>query len=365
MKALMLSAYDAESHAYWRQGLYRAFSSYEWTTLTLPPRYFSWRIRGNGLTWFQNPALKERYDICIATSMVDLATLKGLNPSLASLPTLLYFHENQFAYPVNKYQKGLLEIQIRTLFAAISADFLTFNSNHNLTTFLQGVDSFCQKMPDGLPHDLVQQLANKSNVMAVPINDDCRPSDTDQMRTSNTLSVVWNHRWEHDKGPEILLELMRLCQTKTFDSIDLKFHILGQRFRKMPDAMTQIIQHHKHQCVNLGFIESRKQYIEILQSADLVLSTAHHDFQGISMLEAVASGCLPIAPKRLVYPELYPRSNLYPSTPDQPELEAQSIMKLLINRQQLQSVECNSHWHEMKTTYNNWLEQQMSTHDFI
>ncbi len=51
MKILLLSAYDAMSHGYWRKGLMNAFPENDWTVLTLPPRYISWRLRGNSLSW--------------------------------------------------------------------------------------------------------------------------------------------------------------------------------------------------------------------------------------------------------------------------------------------------------------------------
>ncbi|MFC6979090.1 tRNA-queuosine alpha-mannosyltransferase domain-containing protein [Microbulbifer taiwanensis] len=48
---MLLSAYDADSHKRWRRGLVAAIPEWQWTQLTLPPRYFSWRIRGNSLSW--------------------------------------------------------------------------------------------------------------------------------------------------------------------------------------------------------------------------------------------------------------------------------------------------------------------------
>jgi hypothetical protein len=46
-------------------------------------------------------------------------------------------------------------------------------------------------------------------------------------------------------------------------------------------------------------------------NADCVLSTAHHDFQGLAMMDAIALGCVPIAPNRLAYTEYIPKQNLY------------------------------------------------------
>ncbi len=76
MRILLLSAYDAHSHRRWRQGLVDAFPDWQWTVLTLPPRNFLWRIRGNSLSWAfsERETLEQPYDLVIATSMTDLST---------------------------------------------------------------------------------------------------------------------------------------------------------------------------------------------------------------------------------------------------------------------------------------------------
>ena len=51
VQALLLSAYAAQSHRYWQRGLGEMFPDWQWTELSLPPRYFSWRVRGNPLVW--------------------------------------------------------------------------------------------------------------------------------------------------------------------------------------------------------------------------------------------------------------------------------------------------------------------------
>jgi len=353
-RILLLSAYDAKSHRYWHQQLQQHFIQHSWHILSLKDRYFAWRMAGNALSFkasFHN-VLIGAYDLIIATSMTDLSTLYALYPNLTNIPSILYFHENQFAYPANHNQKGLLEIQLKTIYAAMVADQLVFNSDYNQKTFLQGVSQFCLKMPDGLPAHLCHELKAKSNTLAVPIADDCQPL-SNKTKPNQNLVVVWNHRWEHDKGPNTLLEVLRLCTNYPH----IKFHIMGQQFRSKPPAMQEIIEKHAAQCLSIGFVESRDQYINVLQHADVVLSTALHDFQGIAMLEAVACGCTPIAPNRLVYPELYPPENLFPSAPEQPKHEAQSIVALLMNPQKLRQNPIHCQWQQLQPDYTQLLEK--------
>ncbi|MCX7553294.1 DUF3524 domain-containing protein [Marinicella sp. S1101] len=347
-RILLISAYDAQSHRYWHQQLISGLPQFKWQLLTLKDRYFSWRMGGNAMSFQQqsDTELSADYDVVLATSMTDLSTLLALYPHLNPARKLLYFHENQFAYPVNNKQQGLAEMQLRSIYAAMVADVLVFNSQFNRDSFISGVGAFIKKMPDGTPADLPQRLKAKAQLLPVPIRDDARPI---QQQTDNNkkpcLEVIWNHRWEHDKGPETLLELLRLCRGHE----QIKFHILGQQFKQTPPAMQSIIDAHRDQCLNLGYVEDRDAYLAILQRADVVLSTAQHDFQGIAMLEAVACGCLPVAPDRLVYPEYYPPENLYPSAT--PKQQAQSILALLLKPQNLAAAVVDLGWQKLKPMY--------------
>lgn len=124
MKALLLSAYAAMSHRHWAEGLQQQFAEFDWRCLALPPRHFSWRIRGNPLTWLgqESECLADEHDLVVATSMVDLATLVGLFPSLGRARKVVYFHENQFAYPLPKGQRVQAEPLMVNLYAALAAD---------------------------------------------------------------------------------------------------------------------------------------------------------------------------------------------------------------------------------------------------
>lgn len=313
MKVLLLSPYDAPSHAYWRRGLCHHLEDWDWTCLTLPARFFSWRIRGNSLTWSQEQRalLEEPYDLLIATSMTDLATLRGLVPRLAHVPTVLYFHENQFAYPASSRQHPGVEPQMVSLYAALAADCLLFNSRYNMTTFMAGVEQLLHKLPDAVPAGVVAQLQAKASVLPVPIEPPSYPS---LPRNSDSVEVVWNHRWEYDKGPELLLAAIACLPAH----LPLCFHVVGQSFRRQPDEFAYIhaLLKERHWLGRWGYLAA-EEYRALLRQAHVVLSTAHHDFQGLAVLEAVAEGCLPLVPNRLAYTEWFAPRWLYSSGADE------------------------------------------------
>lgn len=309
--ALLLSGYDAQSHIYWREGVVKHLSQFDWRVFTLPPRYFSWRIRGNGLWWGveNKDEIDKKYDLLLVTSMVDLATLRSLCPSLVQVPTAVYFHENQFAYPDTNNNQGQLEAQITSIYTALSADQLFFNSHYNLDTFLSGVEQLLKKMPDFVPGSLAQKLKAKCIVLPVPLNEITGVTKALPAIGKSKFSIVWNHRWEWDKDPELLFKVI----TSLSSSLPLTFHIVGQSFRSMPGIFEDIkaLLDRRGWLGRWGFIEDRKEYIELLQVANMVLSTAAHDFQGLSVLEAVQYGCEPLLPKRVVYPEYFGQEYLY------------------------------------------------------
>ena len=338
MKILLLSAYEAQSHLQWRLGLLENLAHHDWTCLTLPPRHFSWRIRGNSLYWSQAQAdvLRKEYDLIIATSMVDLSTLRGLVPQFSRIPNLLYFHENQFAYPISKQQHASVEPQIVTLYAALSADQLLFNTQYNLNSFIEGVDTLLNKLPDFVPEGITEGLKQKARVLPVPLSNDWFRADDALNKNANTPNgkpvheLVWNHRWEYDKGPERLLSLVELLP----NNLALRWHILGQSFRQQPACFAALheLLRERGWLGHWEYLKDRDQYCNVLRSADTVVSTAIHDFQGLAVLEAMASGCQPLVPDRLAYPEFVPQSCRYQSALDNAQDETKAAVKLLEQR---------------------------------
>ncbi len=336
MRVLLLSGYDAPSHRRWREQLAARYPQWQWTQLSLPPRHFKWRMRGSGFLWAfqQAECLREPYDLLIVTSMVDLSTLRGLVPEVARIPTLVYFHENQFAYPQRKQQRANVEPQLINLYTALCADQVAFNSEYNRRTFLAGVDGLLAKLPDRTPEGVLAQLEARSRVMPVPIEQSCFVPD--RAPDDGPLVLAWNHRWEYDKAPERLLNgLRRFLEARPGKGArrpSIKVHVVGQQFRQQPPAFAELkTLLEAHDALgHWGYVEQKGDYTRLLAESHVVLSTALHDFQGLSVLEAVAAGCRPLVPNREAYPEWFASDYLYHSEPDNPEREADAFAERLL-----------------------------------
>lgn len=110
-------------------------------------------------------------------------------------------------------------------------------------------------------------------------------------------------------------------------AVKFRLHVVGQQFRQQPDEF-QAIKALLQQSGSLGewgFVISESEYRRLLRCSHLVISTALHDFQGLSVLEAVASGCVPLLPRRQAYPEWFGEEACYSSNIGSPEREAQSL----------------------------------------
>lgn len=310
-RALLLSAYDAQSHRYWRENLVAQFPEIDWQVLTLPPRHFAWRIRGNSLSWAyeQGELLNRDYDLVIATSMCDLSALRGFCPALSQIPTLVYFHENQFAYPLSSKQgeRVNIEPQILNIYTAMCADYLAFNSEFNRRTFFEGAKALLTKLPDHCSSDMLRSAEQRSCVLPVPLKTLASKQASKNPWLVNgakegVLKIAWAARWEYDKGPELLLDILNELEQL---NCDYSLSLMGQRFRNSPKTFDDILTRFEKRIVHAGYVESRQDYLTWLKHADIILSSAKHEFQGLSVLEATQLGCVPIVPNDQAYPELF------------------------------------------------------------
>jgi glycosyltransferase involved in cell wall biosynthesis len=305
---LYAEPYDGGSHASFTHALTSGLDA-RFTRLTLPGRHWKWRMRGFA-AWAalaRPDALTADVDLVFASSYVPLAELVGLAPWLARVPRLYYFHENQLSYPVLEARERDGHFGFTQLVSALAATACIFNSAHNRDAFLTSAAEVLARMPDAVPPGWVETIAARSEVLAVPValpdappDPEVEPLGSDDRRRGPI--VLWNHRWEHDKNPEGFFgALFRLADA----GAPFRLAVCGQRFAREPEIFERARQRLDARIVHWGPCDDTAAYHALLQRAHLCVSTAHHEFFGVSMIEATHFGAHPVVPDRLSYPEIF------------------------------------------------------------
>ena len=335
---LAFESFDGGSHRQFRETITR-HSSHDWTWITRPPRAWKWRmaIGAQEMVDEMNKLGVPKPDCIFATSLVDVAALRAALPrGWRDLPLVLYMHENQVVYPTTNIRD--VSFAFTNLQSVLTADLTLFNSKWNMDSFIDGILRLLKHAPDCVLGDVASRIRERSTVAWVPVEspeEDSRVLHNSDMsgrkKDACPTTIVWPHRWEHDKGPEKLLELAR----EYTKELNLRWIILGEQFKQVPDALVQFGVEFRGQIDHMGYVESKGEYWGWLHKADWVLSTAKHEFFGIAVVEALFAGCLPWLPEKLSYRELLPACarGLTPETIIDSELITQNIQDHLLMAQ--------------------------------
>ena len=323
MRILALNPYHGGSHKVFLDG-WIAHSRHEFDVLQLPAYKWKWRMRHAAMTFAEHlnsgarissmtedlaigsygsfPLLKPNdptWDAIFCTDMLNLAEFRGLcPPAIRKLPTVVYFHENQLTYPSEDAERDL-HYGFTNLTTALAASAVWWNSEFHKDTFLGAAAELIGRMPDFQPEFAIDAIRAKSRVRppgVVPIGvGECK-SDNE-----SPLHIVWVSRWEHDKDPETFFAALHELASK---DIPFTVSVLGESFANQPECFEIARRELGERVSHWGYLESADSYRRALQSADVVVSTARHEFFGIAVVEAVSASCFPCVPRRLAYPEV-------------------------------------------------------------
>lgn len=304
MKILYIEPYYAGSHQQWIES-YQKYSKHEVDILSLPGKKWKWRMHGGAVTLSENfIKTNKKYDLILASDFLNLPVFKALCiHKLNNTRIAIYFHENQITYPWSPDDEDVkLSRDLHYVFinytSSLTSDFNFFNSNYHLNSYIDGLKKYLKKMPDFNNLETIQRIKEKSSVLYLGC--DLKKSKY-KKKNSDIPVILWNHRWEYDKNPELFFKTLYKIKDK---KIDFKLVVLGEKFINSPSIFEEAKQKLKDQILHFGFCESFEEYLSWISISDILPITSKQDFFGVSIVEGIYAEILPILPNRLSYPEL-------------------------------------------------------------
>jgi glycosyltransferase involved in cell wall biosynthesis len=253
-------------------------------------------------------ALKDEFipDLNIGTDMMDFSVFLSLTRKRwGNIPAVLYFHENQLTYPWSETDadKGKRDHHYAYInfTSALSADAILFNSHYHRNSFLTALPAFLQQFPDFQNGECAEHLNQNSRVL--PLGMDLKTLAALPRNKAEKPVILWTHRWEYDKNPD---GFFRVLKTLADQGFDFDLIVLGKEYPKVPPIFKQAKAWFSDRIRHWGYAESLEQYHQLLSEATLRPVTSNQDFFGLSVIEGIAAGCVPLLPNRLAYPEHIP-----------------------------------------------------------
>jgi glycosyltransferase involved in cell wall biosynthesis len=307
MRILLVEPYYGGSHRAWADGYFQ-HSAHDVELLTLPPRFWKWRMHGAAATLAQaTRSFVASPDVILASEMLNLPAYLGLTrDTLADVPVLLYCHENQLTYPLQPGDKRDLTYGMINWNSMLAADRVAFNSAYHMGAWFGELPRLLKHFPDCSHMPMVPAVEAKS--MVLPVGCDLARLDAARSRAADAEDapvLLWNQRWEYDKAPEVFLQALDVLME---EGLPFRVILAGGNVRQRAEEFEAARARLGDRVVHYGFADA-ETYARLLVKADLVVSTALHEFFGISVVEATYCGCLPILPRRLAYPEVIPNSH--------------------------------------------------------
>jgi glycosyltransferase involved in cell wall biosynthesis len=150
--------------------------------------------------------------------------------------------------------------------------------------------------------DAAKNINEKSTVLypGITLSDNRK---VDAEKQIDPPLIIWNHRWGFDKKCEIFFEAIRSLADR---GVDFRLALMGENFGKIPEAFRTARKQFKPKILQYGYVPERRVYERWLKRGALVISTAIQENFGVSVVEAILMGCIPLLPNRLSYPEILP-----------------------------------------------------------
>jgi glycosyltransferase involved in cell wall biosynthesis len=321
MRIWLLEPYYTGSHRAWVDG-YARHSAHQVTVLSMPGRWWKWRMHGAAVTLARQArdllaAGHQRPDLLLVTDMLDLATFLALSRDWAAgLPVALYMHENQLTYPLlttgaagpprGKDGARDLHYAFTNYTSMLAADAVLFNSRYHLGAWFEALPDMLAAFPDFRELETTSRLKARSSVLPLGLQlrdlELWRPCKRPRTLTGATPIILWNHRWEHDKDPAAFFAALEALME---EGLRFQVALCGPTSARPRDSFLPDRRRLGDRVLQWGKLPW-SDYVAWLWRADIVVSTARHDFFGAAVVEAIYCRCRPVLPNALAYPEHIP-----------------------------------------------------------
>ncbi|WXR60922.1 DUF3524 domain-containing protein [Peptostreptococcaceae bacterium AGR-M142] len=313
MNILLIEPFYTGSHKNFCDQL-KKYSKHNIKILSMKGQFWKWRMHGASI-YLANEFNTMNFcpDLILASDMIDLSTFVSLCKDKIvnnKIKTALYFHENQLTYPWSKNDKDIkLKRDVHYGFINYSscmvADFIYYNSNYNMTSYLDALKHMLRSFPDYNMLDTINHIKSKSKVLNLGLDlkkFDISKDLEDTLRNKDYIPlVIWNHRWEYDKNFKDFFEAFKIMKKR---NIKFKLAILGESYSKVPKEFLEAKELFKDELVAFSKATSFEDYRNWLYKSDLALVTSNQEFFGISFMESIYCNTYPLLPNRLTYPDL-------------------------------------------------------------
>lgn len=267
-------------------------SRHRWTLLKLPPRRMERRLAA-AANWFAEQLDRHfsgHADVLFTSEAMNLANLYRLVPSLASRPSVVYFHENNLPSP-DAQDEGQLDLV--NLNTATAASEVWFNSTFHLKTFLTRGSALVARHPELTSHNPMGAITSKARLVIPPMDlgyvADVRAAFPTPSRDADAIFVE-----TRDADVDLLNR-----------SLDL-LHRSGRKFRLITVGPVKELSP-AWERKTIREIDEPAQVLGMMESTVLlsVKPTATSDYLCV---RGMLAGCRPVVPDDGVYPELIPGS---------------------------------------------------------
>ena len=308
MNILLIEPFYTGSHKSWAEG-YQQNSAFNISILSLKGIYWKWRMHGGAVTLAKkfNQFVKNHGhpDLILTTDMLNLPVFVAF-ANVKDIPIVTYFHENQLTYPWSTQDRDKEKNRDHhygfiNYTTALRSNKILYNSHFHKDSFISALRKFLKQFPDNNELSTIDTISDHSHVPYLGL--DLKKFDQYKFEKDNNLPIIlWNHRWEYDKNPDLFFEI--LCQLKN-QNIKFKLVVLGEEFDTEMSIFTDARDQFSDEILHFGYCDKFEDYAQWLWKSDYLLVTSNQDFFGASIMEAVYRNTSPILPNRLTYPELF------------------------------------------------------------